>query len=519
LRGSFRRLTGAADSAVSEMTFEFLSLLGSGLTVAFTLNNLGFALIGCLLGTLIGVLPGIGVLATIAMLLPLTVGLSATTSMIMLAGIYYGAQYGGSTTAILVNLPGEATSVVTCLDGYKMAQQGRGGVALFVAAVGSFLAGCIGTVIIAAFAPPLAEMALRFNGPENFSLMMLALVASALFSGGKLLQALAMLVLGVLLGLVGTDVETGTLRYTLGLSGLYDGVNFVAVVMGFFGLAEVVNNIANPSIDRSTTNVIGRFWPTRKELRQALPASLRGTLLGAALGVLPGGGVVISPFASYILEKRLAKDPSRFGQGAIEGVAGPESANNASAQTSFIPMLTLGIPANPVIALLLGAMIIQGIQPGPEVMAKHPELFWGLIASMLVGNLMLLVINLPLIGLWVRLLKIPYRMLFPAVLVFCCIGAYTLNNATFDVILLAVFGIAGIVLSVLDFPIIPLVLGLILGPLAEEHLRRAMLIARGDPMVFIERPISAVILAVTAIMIISYIYIVIREKRRFPSNE
>lgn len=501
------------------MTFDFLPLLGSGLAVAFSANNLAFALIGCLLGTLIGVLPGIGVLATIAMLLPLTIGLPATTSMIMLAGIYYGAQYGGSTTAILVNLPGEATSVVTCLDGHKMAQQGKGGVALFLAATGSFAAGCFGTLIIAAFAPPLAEAALHFNGPENFSLMLLALVASALFSGAKLLHALSMLVLGVMLGLIGTDVETGTLRYTLGLSGLSDGLNFVAVVMGFFGLSEVVNNIANPASNRTTTNAIGRFWPNRSEFRLAWPACLRGTMLGSALGVLPGGGVVISPFASYMMEKRLAKDPTRFGQGAVEGVAGPEAANNASAQTSFIPMLTLGIPANPVIALLLGAMIIQGIQPGPEVMTKHPELFWGLVASMFIGNLMLLVINLPLISLWVRLLIIPYRMLFPAVLIFCCIGAYTLNNAAFDVVLLGVFGGVGIILFALDFPIIPLVLGLILGPLAEEHLRRAMVIARGDPMVFVERPISSAILSVTALMIVSYIFVAVRDGRRLPSNE
>jgi TctA family transporter len=475
--------------------------LAIGFTAALTFANIGFCLLGVILGTLIGVLPGIGPLATIAMLLPITFDLNALSSLIMLAGIYYGAQYGGSTTAILVNMPGESSSVVTCLDGYQMARQGRAGSALAIAAIGSFFAGCVGTLFIAAFAPALAALSQRFQSPEYFSLMLFGLVAAVVLAHGSVAKALAMILLGLSFGLVGTDVTSGTVRFTFGASELFDGIDFVTVAMGLFGLAEILRNLEQKDAQRQIS-AVGSLWPSRQEMRQAWPAILRGTALGSILGILPGGGAILSSFASYTLEKKLADDPSIFGKGAIQGVAGPESANNAGAQTSFIPLLTLGIPSNPVIALLMGAMIIKGIAPGTAVMVKEPTLFWGLIASMWIGNLMLVIINLPLIGLWVRLLKIPYQWLFPCILVFCCVGVYSVSNSSAAVFLTAGFTVLGYLFAKLGCESAPFLLGFVLGPLMEENLRRSMLLSEGDPMILLQRPISAGLIAAAVALLI-----------------
>src|SRR5512145_210703 len=410
------------------MEFDFLQNLATGFGAAATLRNLGFAFLGCLLGTLIGVLPGIGPIPTIAMLLPITFGLDPLSSLVMLAGIYYGAQYGGSTTSILVNIPGEAASIVTCIDGHEMAKQGRAGAALGVAALGSFFAGTVGTVFIAGFGPPLAAVAQQFNSPDYFSLMVLGLVTAVILAHGSVIKAVGMVLVGLLLGLVGTDVNSGLTRYTFGIQEIWDRIDFVPMVIGMFGIVEIIRNLEQTTLPRPHLKArIRDLWPSGKDFRDAWPAVLRGTGLGSLLGILPGGGAVLASFASYTLEKKVARDPSRFGKGAIEGVAGPESANNAGAQTSFIPLLTLGLPSNPIMALMMGAMIIQGIQPGAAVMTAHPELFWGMVASMWIGNLMLLVINLPLIGIWVRLLSVPYRLLYPAILLFCVIGVYATN--------------------------------------------------------------------------------------------
>ncbi|HPU50063.1 MAG TPA: tripartite tricarboxylate transporter permease [Burkholderiaceae bacterium] len=494
--------------------FDIFSNLALGFGVALSWQNLLYCLIGALLGTLIGVLPGIGPVTTIAMLLPITFKLPPTSALIMLAGIYYGCQYGGSTTAILVNLPGEASSIVTTLDGHQMARQGRAGDALAVAALGSFVAGCFGTLLIAAAGPPLAGMAQQFGPAEYFSLMVLGLVASVVMAHGSVLKSFAMIFFGLMLGLIGTDVDTGAMRYTFGIGELSDGISFVALAMGLFGIAEILRNLDGPESDRSVlgSKVTG-LWPKASVLREALPAVLRGTGLGSVLGLLPGGGAVLASFAAYTVEKKLAKDPSRFGKGAIEGVAGPESANNAAAQTSFIPMLTLGIPSNAVMALMVGAMIIQGIEPGPEVMTKRPDLFWGMVASMWVGNLMLVIINLPMIGMWVSLLRVPYRLMYPAIVLFCCIGVYTLNNSTLEVVMAAAFGLMGYGLMKWGFEMTPLLLGFVLGPLMEENLRRAMRYAQGDPIVFVERPLSAVLLAIAVILLIIVLLPAIRKKR------
>ncbi|MBM3601900.1 MAG: tripartite tricarboxylate transporter permease [Alphaproteobacteria bacterium] len=482
---------------------ELFANLGLGFAVALTPENLVYCLFGVLLGTLVGVLPGIGPVATIAMLLPITFNLAPIGALIMLAGIYYGAQYGGSTTAILVNLPGESSSVVTCIDGYQMARQGRAGAALAVAALGSFFAGCVATVIVALFSPPLIVLAQRFGAAEYFALMTFGLVAAVVLAHGSLIKAVAMVFLGLFLGLVGTDVNSGAQRFTLGIPELTDGIGFVPLAMGLFGIAEIVANLAHPERRELLAERVGHLMPSRADFRASWPASLRGTALGSFLGILPGGGALLSSFAAYTLEKKIAQDPSRFGKGAIEGVAGPESANNAGAQTSFIPMLTLGIPPNPVMALMIGAMTIQGIQPGPQVMSQRPELFWGMIASMWVGNLLLVIINLPLIGIWVRLLRVPYRLLYLAILMFCCIGVYSLNNSTFEVGLTALFGLVGYVFIRLGCEPAPLLLGFILGPLMEEYLRRALLLSRGDPTVFVTRPISlALLLAAVALLVI-----------------
>ena len=481
---------------------DLLHNLMLGLSVAVTLQNLLYALLGCMVGTLIGVLPGIGPVATIAMLLPITFHLPPTASLIMLAGIYYGAQYGGSTTSILVNLPGEASSVVTCLDGYQMARNGRAGAALSISAVGSFFAGTVGTLIIVLFAEPLTRMAQKFGPADYCSLMALGLVAAVVLASGSVIKAIAMVFLGLLFGLVGTDVNTGAQRFTFDIPELSDGIDFAPIAMGLFGIAEIVVNLERHLTRSGGTIKVGSLWPTREEVRRAWPAALRGTLLGATLGVLPGGGPTLGAFSSYTLEKKISKTPERFGKGAVEGVASPEAANNAAAQTSFIPMLTLGIPSNAVMALMVGAMIIQGIQPGPEVMTKKPDLFWGMIASMWIGNLMLVVINLPMIGIWVKLLTVPYRFLAPAILLFCCIGAYSLQNSTFHVLMVAIFGVLGYIFVRLGCEGAPFLLGLVLGPQMEEYFRRAMLLSRGDPMVFVERPISLGLLITTALLLI-----------------
>jgi TctA family transporter len=468
--------------------------LSLGFSVALGLNNVFFCFLGVLLGTLIGVLPGIGPTATIAMLLPVSMNFDPATSLIMLAGIYYGAQYGGSTTAILINLPGESSSAVTAIDGYQMARQGRAGPALATAAIGSFFAGTVATFVLVLFAPPLARIALKFGPAEYASLMVLGLVCSVALAHGAMLKALAMVVLGLLLGLVGTDIYTGTPRFTLGQLELSDGLNFVAVAVGVFGIAEILRNLEHQTERHVLVKRIHGMLPTRDEFRRIVGPILRGTILGSVLGILPGSGALLASFGAYTVEKKLSKEPQRFGKGAIEGVAAPEAANNAGAQTSFIPMLTLGIPANPVMALMVGAMIIQGIVPGPQVATEQPGLFWGLIASMWIGNLLLIVLNLPLIGIWVRLLTIPYHLLFPAILAFSCIGVYSINSNAFDLFAVAFFGLIGYVLVKLECEPAPLLLGFILGPLLEENLRRAMIISRGNALTFVERPISAGIL-------------------------
>ncbi len=492
---------------------EILSHLALGFSVAVTLQNVLYAFVGVLLGTLIGVLPGIGPVPTIAMLLPITYALPPVAALIMLAGIYYGAQYGGSTTAILVNLPGESSAVVTCIDGYQMARQGRAGKALAVAAIGSFIAGTFATMLIAGFAPPLADVALKFGPAEYFSLMVLGLIAAVVLASGSLVKAIGMIVLGLLLGIAGTDVNSGLQRYTFGIAELSDGIGFVTVAMGLFGFAEIIVNLEHRGKREIFTKGVSDLMLKWHEFKEALPAILRGTGLGSVLGILPGGGAMLSAFASYMVEKKLAKDPSRFGKGAIEGVAGPESANNAGSQASFIPMLTLGIPPNAVMALMVGAMTIHSIQPGPQVMTSNPDLFWGLIASMWIGNLMLVVLNLPLIGIWVKLLQVPYRLLYPAILLFCCIGVYSINNNVFDVFITAVFGILGWIFVKLECEPAPLLLGFILGPMMEENLRRALLLSRGDATVFVTRPISAVMLGMALVMLLIIVAPSIRKKR------
>jgi len=484
-----------------------------GLGVALTPINILYCFGGVLLGTLIGVLPGIGPVATIAMLLPATFALSPVTALIMLAGIYYGAQYGGSTSAILVNIPGETSSVVTCLDGYQLARQGRAGAALTVAALGSFFAGCIATVVIAGFAPPLAEVALSFGPSEYFSLMVLGLVAAVVLAHGSLIKAIAMIVLGLLLGLVGTDVNSGVSRFAFNIPELSDGIGFVIVAMGVFGFTEVIVNLEHKEKREIFVKKVSGLWLTKAEFKAATPAVLRGTAIGSILGILPGGGALLASFAAYSFEKKVSKNRANFGKGALEGVAAPESANNAGAQTSFIPLLTLGIPSNPVMALMVGAMTIHGIQPGPQIVTNQPELFWGMIASMWVGNLMLVVLNLPMIGLWVKLLTVPYRILYPAILLFCSIGIYSLSNSSFDIYLAVLFGFLGYVFVKLACEPAPLLLGFILGPMMEENLRRAMLLSRGDPTVFFTHPISLGLLVTAAILLLVVVSPAIRKKR------
>src|ERR1700761_667172 len=498
------------------VVFQFVNLtlpwwLG-GFSVPLPMNII-FCLIGALVGTLVGVLPGIGTVATVAMLLPITFGLPPVGALIMLAGIYYGAQYGGSTTSILVNIPGEATSVITCLDGHQMARQGRAGPALAIAAIGSFFAGCVSTVLVAALGAPLTSIALLFGPAEYFSLMVLGLCFAVVLARGSILKALAMVVTGLLMSMVGSDIETGQSRMAFDIPELSDGIGFVVVAMGVFGFAEIMRNLEQAESRDVLKAKLTGLMPTWPDLKASAGPIGRGTILGSILGILPGGGAVIASFAAYTFEKKFSRDPSRFGRGAIEGVASPESANNAAAQTSFIPLLTLGIPPNAVMALMVGAMTIHGIVPGPQVMTKQPDLFWGMVASMWVGNLMLIVINLPMVGMWVRLLQVPYRFLFPAILIFCNIGNYSINNAPFDVGMTAVFARVGYWFIKLDFEPAPMLLGFVLGPLMEENLRRAMLIARGDPTTFLYRPISATLLAIALFLLVLAVLPMIRSKR------
>lgn len=485
------------------MDLGLISNLMLGFDTALSLHNILYCTIGVTIGTLIGVLPGMGPVATVAMLLPATYALPPTSALIMLAGIYYGASYGGSTTAILVNIPGEASAVVTCLDGHMMAKRGRAGSALGIAALGSFFAGCVATLLIAAFAPPLTELAFQFGPAEYFSLMVLGLVSATVLATGSLLKAICMVLLGLLLGLIGTDVNSGAFRFTFGIDELQDGIDFVPLSMGLFGFAEIMRNLEGNMSRSLVPNKVKNILPSWQEIKVSVGPIVRGTALGSILGVLPGGGALLSSFASYTAEKKLAGDKADppFGYGNIRGVAGPESANNAGAQTSFVPMLTLGIPSNAVMALMIGAMMIHDIVPGPQVMQSDPGLFWGLIISMWIGNLILVVLNLPMIGVWVQLLRVPYRWLFPAILVFCCIGVYSINNNVWDVWIAIFFGFAGYVFGKLGCETAPLVLGFILGPMMEENLRRAMLLSRGDPSVFVSSPISCGLLIAAVLMV------------------
>jgi TctA family transporter len=493
---------------------ELINNLSLGFATVLTPENLMFSFFGVLLGTLIGVLPGLGPLVAIAVLLPFTFGLDPVSSMIMLAGIFYGAQYGGSTTAILINLPGEASSIVTTLDGHQMAKRGEAGKALATAAIGSFFAGCVATVLIGVFAPPLAELAFKFGPAEYFSLMVCGLIVSVVLANGSVLKAIGMMVLGLLLGLIGTDEQTGLQRLTVGVPELSDGLAIAAIAMGLFGLGEIVRNLEDTNRRDFSVSKITSLMPTRDDLRSIFAPMVRGTFLGSFLGVLPGGGALLASFSAYALEKKIAKNPENFGEGAIQGVAAPEAANNAGAQTSFIPMLTLGIPSNPVMALMISALIIQGIEPGPAVISDHPELFWGIIASMWIGNLMLLVLNLPLVGLWVKLVSIPYKTLFPIVIIFACVGVFSINNTAFAIFTMAGFGVFGYILKKLECEPAPMILGFILGPMMEGHMQRALLISRGDISVFVREPISAGLLVVAAIALVAALLPSIRKTRK-----
>lgn len=485
-----------------------------GISTATTFTNFAYCFAGVLLGTAVGVLPGLGPVATISMLLPFTFGLPVDTALIMLAGIFYGSQYGGSTTAILMNLPGEASSVVTTLDGHQMARQGKAGRALAAAAIGSFFAGTVGTLFIVIAAPLLASLALTFGPAEYFSLIVLGLVTSMVLTSGSLLTAFAMVLFGMMLGMVGTDVNSGAARYTFNTPHLLDGLDFVVIATGIFGLGDVLANLENEQSRKATIAAVSSLFPTREDWKRMFGPILRGTGIGVVLGVLPGAGVLLASFSAYALEKKISREPERFGQGAIEGVAGPESANNAAAQTCFIPMLTLGLPGTATMALMIGAMIVQGVQPGPEILTQQPALFWGLVVSMWIGNLMLLFLNLPLIGLWAKLISVPYHFLYPVICVFTVIGAYSISNSIFDVYLMALFGLLGYAFRKVGAEPAPLILALILGPMAEEYLRRALLLSYGDPSVFVTSPLSLGTLIIAALLVCSILLPQFRKVRQ-----
>jgi TctA family transporter len=476
----------------------FIDNIALGLSIALTWNNLFYCFIGVTLGMFVGVLPGIGALAAIALLLPVTFYLDPTAAIIMLGGVYYGSAYGGSTASILLNLPGTPSSAVACIDGYPMSKQGRAGVALFATTIASFLGGGIGILLMMLFSPGISAAALQFGAAEYFAMMTLGLVAASTIGIGSPIKGIAMVVLGVLIGCVGTDVNTGLTRFTFGIPELYDGIGLVAIAMGLFGISEVISSIKQPDRGelKGSSVTLRSMMPTRDDVRRFWMPMLRGSAIGSFFGALPGTGGTIASFMSYAIEKKLAKEPERFGKGAIEGVVSPEAANNAADQTAFIPTMTLGIPGSVVMALILGALMIHGITPGPNLIAEKPEMFWGLIMSFWIGNFMLLILNIPLIGVWVRILAIPYKVLYPAILMFVCMGVYSINNSSFDVIMVLVFGALGYAMRLLDFSPAPLILGFVLGPLMEENLRRALLISRGDFMVFLQRPISAVLVII-----------------------
>ncbi|WP_028604016.1 tripartite tricarboxylate transporter permease [Ottowia thiooxydans] len=495
---------------------ELIDHLALGFSTALTLQNVLYALAGCLVGTLVGILPGLGPVATIAMLLPVTYTLPPTSSLIMLASIYYGAQYGGSTTAILMKIPGESSSVVTTIDGHEMAKQGRGGPALAAAAIGSFFAGSVGTLLVAALAMPLTEIAFKFGPAEYFSLMVLGLVGAVAMSPDSIDKSLGLMVVGVLLSLVGTDVNSGATRYTFDVMELMTGIEFTAIAMGLFGIGEIVANLEEQRrrVDESSPIAkVNGLIPTREDWRRMVPSILRGTGVGSILGILPGAGVTIASFAGYTVEKKFSKYRHELGKGAIEGVAGPEAANNAAAQTNFISLLTLGVPGSAVMALMLGAMIIQNIQPGPQAISSHPQVFWGLIASMWIGNAMLIVLNLPMIGVWIKLLSVPYRFMYPAILVFCAIGAYSVQSSTFDVALLSLFGVFGYAMLKLKVSPVPLLLGFVLGPMLETSFRRTLMVSRGDFSVFYNRPLSLGLLLVAMALVIATLVPTLRRRK------
>jgi TctA family transporter len=497
------------------MDTSLISNLALGFSAALSLTNVFYCFVGVTIGTLIGVLPGMGPVAAVAMLLPTTYALDPSAALIMLAGIYYGAQYGASTTAILVNIPGDAAAIVTCIDGHQMAKRGHAGSALGISAIGSFIAGCFATLVIAAFAPPLTQFAFKFGAAEYFSLMVLGLVGAVVLATGSLLKAFCMVLLGLLLGIVGTDVNSGVFRFTFGLGELQEGIDFVPLSMGIYGFSEIMKNLEISMTRDLVPAAMSTVIPSRQELKDSAAPIVRGTLIGSLLGVLPGGGALLSSFASYTLEKKLAgeKADPPFGQGHIRGVAGPESANNAGSQTSFIPMLTLGIPSNAVMALMIGAMMIHDIVPGPQVMSNDPRLFWGLIVSMWIGNLILIVLNLPMIRIWVQLLRVPYRWLYPAIIVFCCIGVYSINGNPWDIWVTVFFGFVGYVFYKLNCEGAPLLLGFVLGPMLEENMRRALLLSRGDPSTFLTSPISCALLMTALFMVLIVVAPAIRKKR------
>src|SRR5262245_7472705 len=492
---------------------DILSNLALGASVAFSLQNLGYAFIGSLVGTLIGVLPGIGPVSTIAMLIPLTFHLPPASGLIMIAGIYFGAQYGGSTTAILLNVPGETSSIVSCLDGNQIAKNGRAGPALVVAALGSFFAGTVATLLTALLAVPMAYVGASFGSPEYFALMVLGLVGAVILAQGSPLKAISMVSVGVLMGLVGMDIDSAVWRFTFGLNALADGLDFVPVAVGLFGIADVIWQLSRSSDSLGSIAKIGGWRPSSDEVRRSIPASIRGTAIGSFLGILPGGGAGLASFASYIVEKRISREPSGFGRGAIEGVAGPESANNAAAQTNFIPMLTLGIPANALMAMMMGALTIHGIQPGPHLLTLNATVFWGLVVSMWIGNVMLLIINLPLINIWVSFLRIRYSAIYVGILVLSVIGVYTVSNSVIDVYLTILFGVVGSLLLRFGFEPAPLLLGFVLGKLMETHFRKAMIQSGGDPMIFVERPISCALLVLSAGLVLLLVSPTFRSNR------
>ena len=492
---------------------ELLGNLALGFETAFTPTNLFYCFVGVFLGTFIGVLPGIGSLAAVSMLLPISFYLDPTTALVALAGVYYGAEYGGSTAAILLKLPGTPSSAVSCLDGNPMAKQGRAGVALFTTTIASFFGGTFGIVVLIGFAPLLSSVALAIGPAEYFALMVLGLIAAAAVAQGSPVKGIAMVVLGLMLGCIGMDVETGVPRFTLGRPELFDGIGLVALAMGLFGAAEVIASINSVPGNGSRYRIgLRSMVPTREDVRRSVKPMFRGASIGSFFGALPGTGQTIASFISYAVEKRASREPSRFGHGAIEGLAGPEAANNAASQTAFIPTLTIGIPGSATMALMLGALMIHGITPGPMMMVDHAPVFWGLVASFWIGNIMLLVLNIPLIGIWVKLLQVPYKFLYPGILCMICIGVYSVGNSVFDVGMVLAFGVLGYAMRLLDLEPAPLLIGFVLGPMMEENLRRAMLLARGDAMTVLQRPISAGLLILAMLLLMWVLWSTLRSK-------